>query len=127
MDLQRVAHCRYSIAADPVLPRFSEASYAKVRDEFVPRLWMTAVKMRGKRTSFSARSGPRADRGWKGPLILGSPAQCAFNLKNPTVVVRCLQNTLMSGNHLGFPAVPEKNLENIGEHGELPVSFLFLK
>ena len=78
MDLQRVAHYRYSIAADPVLPRFSEARYAKVRDEFVPRLWMTAVKMRGKRTSFSARSGPRADGEWKASLISGSLAQCAI-------------------------------------------------
>ena len=71
MDLQRVAHYRYSIAAEPVLPRFSDARYAKVRDEFVPCLWMTAVKMGGKRTSFSAR--------WKGSLIWGSPAQCAIN------------------------------------------------
>jgi hypothetical protein len=35
----------------------AEAVRTVVRDEFVPRLWMTAVKMRGKRTSFSARSG----------------------------------------------------------------------
>merc|ERR1711904_564748 len=35
----------------------AEAVRNLVRDELMPRLWVTAAKMRGRRTSFSARSG----------------------------------------------------------------------